>query len=118
MTQLIWIGDPSRRTRRSADRPHDVQAATRAMPMTCLICGELLFSHLEQERGVCAPCYLKSLRDGRRWSAAELAKRSRRTPNTPTAGTEAAESIPPRAAPGDTGRKMARGGTPADPSPG
>jgi hypothetical protein len=35
--------------------------------MTCLICGELLFSRTEQLRGVCAPCYLQSLRDGKRW---------------------------------------------------
>jgi hypothetical protein len=86
--------------------------------MTCLICGELLFSRLEQERGVCAPCYLKSLRDGRRWSAAELVKRSRRAPDRATAGTGAADSIPPRGAHGDTGRNMPRGGAPADPSPG
>jgi hypothetical protein len=74
--------------------------------MTCLICGELLFSRLEQERGVCAPCYLQSLRDSRRWSAAELAKRSGRTPNPAAAGTGAAESIPPRSAHPDTGRRM------------
>ena len=86
--------------------------------MTCLICGELLFSRLEQERGVCAPCYLKSLRDGRRWSAAELAERSGRTPDPAAAGTRAAESIPPRAARGDTGRNMPRGGAPTDQSPG
>jgi hypothetical protein len=86
--------------------------------MTCLICGELLFSRLEQERGVCAPCYLKSLREGRRWSAAELAKQSRRTPNPAATGTGAAESIPPRAAHGDTDRNMPRGDAPADHSPG
>jgi hypothetical protein len=74
--------------------------------MNCLICGELLFSHLEQERGVCSPCYLKSLRDGRRLSAAELAERSGRSPNPASADTGSAESIPPRSANRDTGRGM------------
>jgi hypothetical protein len=70
--------------------------------MTCVICSELLFSRREQQRGVCAPCYLRSLRDGRRWSA----ERSGCTPKPAAAGEEAEESIAPRTADRDTGQGM------------
>jgi hypothetical protein len=74
--------------------------------MTCLICGDLLFSRPEQQRGVCAPCYLGSLRDGRRWVVGSLAGPQGRQPRPSAAGDRAAGSIPSRAADRDTGRKM------------
>jgi hypothetical protein len=98
MTRLVRMRDPSRRARRPADRARDVWTDLRVTPMTCLICGDLLFSRPEQQRGVCAPCYLGSLRDGRRWVVGNLAGPQGRQQSPARADAGAARSIPPRSA--------------------